>query len=131
MTFAISAFIFGVMLALLIFYLLRRDHVYLRDALFWLSTALASVIFAIFPSLVDLIGRAAGVQYPPALVLAIVCAVLTVKALMLDIALTSVRRDLRRLNQRMALLDRGSDERQDSSLSLGVAAVNDDHSRQE
>lgn len=88
-----------------ILYLLRRDYLYLRDALFWLFTSAVSIAFAIAPSLVDAIGVTAGVAYPPALVLALVCVVLTIKALLSDIALTQLRRDVRRLNQRIALVD--------------------------
>ena len=43
--------------------------------------------------------------YPPTLLLLVAILVLIVKALLGDIALTKLRRDLRRLNQRMALLE--------------------------
>ncbi len=109
MTVATSAALIGISLAILILTLLRRDHLYLRDAVFWLATAVASVLFAVMPGWVDVLGSAAGVAYPPALVLALVCAVLTVKALLSDLALTQLRRDVRRLNQRVALMDRPTD----------------------
>jgi hypothetical protein len=105
MTITVTAAILGLSLALLILYLLRRDHLYLGDALFWLITAGLSVAFALLPSLVDVVGVAAGVAYPPALILAVVCVALTIKALLSDLALTELRRDVRRLNQRIALLD--------------------------
>lgn len=108
MNFRLSAAVVGIGLALLILHLLRRDHVYLRDAFFWLLTAAASIVFAIFPNLIDVLGRAAGVQYPPALLLALVCVVLTIKGLLADISLAAVRRDIRRLSQSVALLDRGA-----------------------
>lgn len=105
MTIATSAALIGISLAILILLLLRRDHLYLRDAVFWLATAVVSVLFAIAPNWVDVLGNAAGVAYPPALILAMACAVLTVKALLSDLALTQLRRDVRRLNQRVALMD--------------------------
>ena len=106
MTIATSAALIGVSLAMLILALLRRDHLYLRDAIFWLLTAAVSVLFAVAPGMVDVLGVAAGVAYPPALILAVVCAVLTIKALLSDLALTQLRRDVRRLNQRVAMMDR-------------------------
>ena len=106
MTIATSAALIGISLAVLILTLLRRDHLYLRDAIFWLVTAAVSGLFAVAPGIVDLLGVAAGVAYPPALILAVVCAVLTIKALLSDLALTQLRRDVRRLNQRVALMDR-------------------------
>lgn len=105
-TFASSAAIIGVTLGLFILLLLRRDHLYLRDAIFWLATAFLSIVFAFSPQWVDVLGVAAGVAYPPAFILAMVCAVLTLKALLSDLALTQLRRDVRRLNQRVALMDR-------------------------
>lgn len=105
MTYPIFAAAIGLLLAALILFLLRRDQLYLRDATFWLGTAMVSIAFAFFPSLVDLLGGMAGVAYPPALILAVVCVVLTVKALLADIAQTQLRRDVRRLNQRVALMD--------------------------
>lgn len=105
MTYPAAAAAIGLLLAVLILILLRRDQLYLRDATFWLATAMVSIAFAFFPSLVDLLGGMAGVAYPPALILAVVCVVLTIKALLADIAQTQLRRDVRRLNQRVALLD--------------------------
>ena len=111
MNYPVSAALVGLTLAILILYLLRRDQLYLRDALFWLVTALASIALALFPGLVDVVGHFAGVAYPPALVLAVVCVVLTLKALLSDIAITQLRKDVRRLNQRVALVN--AESRQD------------------
>lgn len=105
MTYPVFAAAIGLLLAVLILILLRRDQLYLRDATFWLATAIVSIAFAFFPSLADLLGGMAGVAYPPALILAVVCVVLTIKALLADIAQTQLRRDVRRLNQRVALMD--------------------------
>jgi hypothetical protein len=105
MSYALSAGLIGSLLAAFILYLIRRDQLYLRDAIFWLATALASIAFGLFPALIDWLGGIAGVAYAPALILALVCSVLTIKALLGDIALTVLRRDVRRLNQRVALID--------------------------
>jgi hypothetical protein len=103
MTYPITASFVGLLLAMFIVLLLRRDQLYVRDALFWLVTALTSAVFGLFPRAIDWLGAAAGVAYPPALFLGITCGVLTVKSLISDIAITQLRRDIRRLNQRVAM----------------------------
>jgi hypothetical protein len=105
MSYAVFAASVGIVLAAFILLLLRRDQLYLRDATFWLGTAVVSIVFAFSPSVVDWLGGMAGVAYPPALILAVVCVVLTVKALLADISHTQLRREVRRLNQRVALID--------------------------
>jgi hypothetical protein len=103
MPYPLTAAIVGLILAVIIVVLLRRDRLYIRDAIFWLATACVSVLFAIFPRAIDWIASAAGVAYPPALLFGIVTGILLVKALLSDIAVTELRRDVRRLNQRIAL----------------------------
>jgi hypothetical protein len=95
----------GIGLSLGIVYLVRRDHIYIRQALFWLAVAAVSFALAVFPPLVDGIGELFGIAYPPTLILLAAIVVLVVKALLADIALTKVSRDLRRLNQRIAMLE--------------------------
>jgi hypothetical protein len=98
LSYSTSAALIGIALAVTIVVLLRRDQLYLRDALFWLGTAAASLALAVFPHWVDVLGHAAGVLYPPALLLGLTCVVLTIKAMLSDIALTELRRDVRRLD---------------------------------
>lgn len=101
----ITSAVLGTGLAASILYLVRRDHLYLRDGLFWIAVALVSVVLGIWPSLIDLIGRLAGVAYAPALILLLATVALIVRALLADIAVTQMRRELRRLNQRIALIE--------------------------
>ena len=101
----LTVLVIGFGLAGVILYLVRRDHIYIRQGVFWIVVAVMSSIFGIWPSLIDVVGGALGVAYPPTLLLLVAIVVLVVKALYSDIALTKVRRDLRRLNQRIALLE--------------------------
>ena len=101
----LTVLVIGLGLATMILYLVRRDHIYIRQGVFWIFVAAASMLFAVYPPLVDLVGGAFGVAYPPTLLLLVAIIVLLLKALLGDIALTKVRRDLRRLNQRIALLE--------------------------
>lgn len=101
----IAIVLVGIGLALGIVYLVRRDHIYIRQALFWLAVAFVSFVLAIFPPLIDAVGGLFGIAYPPTLVLLAAIVVLVVKALLSDIAHTQQSRDLRRLNQRIAMLE--------------------------
>jgi hypothetical protein len=104
-TYHLVVLVMGIGMAVGILYLVRRDHLYIRQGVFWIAIAAVSFLFGIWPYLIDTLGAAFGVAYPPTLLLLVAILVLIMKALLGDIALTKVRRDMRRLNQRMALLE--------------------------
>lgn len=95
----------GVSLAVLILYLIRRDHLYLMHGLFWVVVAAAAAVLGAWPGLIDRLAFWTGVGYPPALLLLLTCVVLLVKALHADMVNTRIERDVRRLNQRLAMLE--------------------------
>lgn len=100
-----TVLVLGIGLAIAILYLIRRDHLYIRQGFFWIVVAVASLAFAIWPRLIDTLGGVLGIAYPPTLLFLAAILVLIVKALFADISLTKLRRDLRRLNQRIALIE--------------------------
>jgi hypothetical protein len=95
----------GIALALAILYLLRRDHLYLRDGLFWITVAATALVLGFWPGIIDKLAGVVGIAYSPTLLLLIALIVLLLRMLLDNIALTQMRRDIRRLNQRIALLD--------------------------
>ncbi len=95
----------GISLAVLILYLIRRDHLYLMHGLFWVLVAAAAAALGAWPGLIDRLARWAGISYPPALLLLLACMVLLIKALHADMVNTRIERDVRRLNQRLALFE--------------------------
>jgi len=101
----ITVLVTGVALAVAILYLIRRDHLYIRQGVFWILVAVVSLGFAIWPRAIDSLGSLLGIAYPPTLLFLAAILTLVVKGLFADIALTKLRRDLRRLNQRIALLE--------------------------
>jgi hypothetical protein len=101
----VTVLVIGILLAAGILYLVRRDHIYIRQGMFWITVAVATLAFAFWPTLIDVVGGALGIAYPPTLLLLVAIVVLVLKALVADIALTKVNRDVRRLNQRIALLE--------------------------
>ena len=113
----LAVLVMGIGLAIGILYLVRRDHIYIRQGVFWIAIAVLSFLFGIAPNLIDTLGGWLGIAYPPTLIFLVAIIVLVMKALLGDIALTQVRRDVRRLNQRIALLEAdhpGAEERDEA-----------------
>ncbi len=104
-TYHLTVLVLGFGLAWGILYLVRRDHLYIRQGVFWIAIAAFSLLFGAWPYLIDTLGEAFGVAYPPTLLFLVAIIVLVLKALLGDIAHTKLQRDLRRLNQRIALLE--------------------------
>ena len=122
-----TTMLLGVGLAILILYLIRRDHLYLMHGLFWVAVAAAAALLGAWPGLVDRIAYSVGISYPPALLLLFACIVLFVKALHSDMVNTRIERDVRRLNQRLAMLesDMESLSRNTSSASRATSSYHD------
>ena len=99
----ITTGILGAGLAFTIFYLIRRDHLYLGDGIFWIMVALAALIFGFSPTLIDKLAIWVGIAYPPTLLLIVSIAILLVKVLHADILSARMRRDIRRLNQEISM----------------------------
>lgn len=95
----------GLGLAVVILWLLRRDHLHVVHGLFWLGVAALAALLGVWPGLIDKLAVIAGISYPPALLFLTAAIVLLIKALHADILNTRVEREVRRLNQRLALLE--------------------------
>lgn len=101
----ITTTILGIGLAVLILRWIRRDQLYLGHGLFWIGVAVAAMALGLWPKLIDRLAIWSGVFYPPAFLLLVSVLVLLIKALHSDLVNTRMRRNLRRLNQNLALLD--------------------------
>ena len=104
-TLQITTTLLGLGLAVVILLLVRRDHLYLLHGLFWVAVAGAAALLGAWPGLIDRLASVVGISYPPALLLLLACVVLLVKALHSDMVNTRIERDVRRLNQRLAMLE--------------------------
>lgn len=113
----------GIGLAALILYLIRRDHLYLMHGLFWVMIAGAAAVLGAWPGLIDRMARWVGFSYPPALLLLLACVVLVVKALHADMINTRIERDVRRLNQRLALLEADIETLRNTAVQPGLVAT--------
>lgn len=100
----ITTMALGLVLAAVILYLVRRDHLYLPHGVFWFVVAIFAIVFGLFPRLIDTVAVWVGVVYPPAFLFLAVGVVLFIKALHADLVNTRIERQLRRLNQEIAIL---------------------------
>jgi hypothetical protein len=110
-SFELTTTLLGIGLSAAILFLLRRDHLHPVYGLFWLVVAGLAAILGLWPGAVDSIARLAGIAYSPALLLLGAVIVLLIKSLHGDIVNTRIERQVRRLNQRLAMfeLERMSD----------------------
>ena len=77
-----TVLVIGIGLAIGILYLVRRDHIYIRQAFFWIAVAAVSLALAIWPGIIDRLGQMLGIAYPPTLLLLTAIVVLVVKPLL-------------------------------------------------
>jgi hypothetical protein len=101
----ITTSLLGLGLAVLILYLLRRDHLYVAHGLFWIVVAALAAVLGTLPGLINHLASVAGISYPPALLLLGGLIALFIKTLHADMLNTRLERQIRRLNQRLALLE--------------------------
>ncbi len=95
----------GLGLAAAIIWLLRRDHLHLSHGLFWLTVAVLAAVLGVWPGVIDRLASLAGVSYPPALLFLAAAIVLLIKVLHTDLLNTRIERQVKRLNQRLAMYE--------------------------
>lgn len=100
-----TAMVIGLLLAAAILFLVRRDHLHGPYAYWWLFVALCAVVLAIWPQIIDRLAASAGISYPPMFAVIVAMALLLVKMLKMDIERSRQERRLRRLTQRLAMLE--------------------------
>jgi hypothetical protein len=95
----------GMILAAGILFLVRRDRMQVRHALWWLTVAASTLVLGLFPRLVDKVGKILGIHYPPILLVVVSIGLLLIKLLTQDIDRSRQERKIRRLAQRLAILE--------------------------
>jgi hypothetical protein len=104
-TYQITSTAIGVIIAAIILMLVRRDHLHGPYATWWISSAVLVALLGFFPRLFDLLAVELGVSYPPILAVLLGLGLLLVKILTMDLEHSRQERLIRRLAQRMAILE--------------------------
>ncbi len=105
MSYQITSASLGLLIAGVILWLIRRDHLHSRHALWWLSVAISALVLGIFPTTIDQLAPWFGVSYPPTLLMILGMAMILIKVLLIDIHQSALERKTRRLAQKIALLE--------------------------
>lgn len=123
MNLTVTAAVLGVFIAGSILALVRRGHLHGTQAAWWLIAAAAALGMGLFPEAIDPIGRALGVAYPPMLLVVVAIIAVLIKLLITDIELARKERRLRRLTQKLAMLEYELDQKQSADSSSSPAVV--------
>ncbi len=95
----------GLFLGTAILWLVRRDHLHGPYAFWWVGVALTVILLGSWPQGFDRVATWLGVSYPPILAVVLGFGFLLVKMLTLDLERSRQERKIRRLAQRIALLE--------------------------
>lgn len=97
--------VIGVGLAAVILFLVRRDHLHGPYAIWWVSAAATVALLGLVPRIFDIVAVKLGVSYPPILAIVLGFSMLLVKILTMDLERSRQERVIRRLAQRLAMLE--------------------------
>jgi hypothetical protein len=97
--------IIGVLMGGAILYLVRRDHLHGSYALWWLAVAAAALLLGVFPQAIDWLGHVTGIYYPPVLPIIAAIGMILLRMLKMDIDRSRSERQLRRLTQKLGILE--------------------------
>ncbi len=111
--------VLGIAIATCILYLVRRDHLHGPYAIWWLFVAVITTVLGFWPQLIDRLGHAFGVGYPPVLLLVLAQGMMLVKILTMDIERSRQERRLRHLAQHMAILESLIEDQQQAKKNTG------------
>jgi hypothetical protein len=101
----ITSAILGIALAGAILFLVRRDHLHGPYAVWWFGVAAATLVLGVFPNTVVWLGRATGIVYAPVLPIIVGLSLVLIRLLKLDVDRSKQERRIRRLTQKLAILE--------------------------
>ena len=102
---ALITSIIGIIAAIVILILIRRDLLHVRYGLLWVAAAVGFALLGLFPAFFDNFAKYVGVAYPPVLALTIGVVILVLKILVMDIERSRNAIRMHRLVQRIGLLE--------------------------
>jgi len=104
-SYQLTSIAIAIVVAAMILYLVRRNRLQGQHSLWWIGVVLIVVLLAAMPNVVDRAAILLGVSYPPTLVLVMGFAALLIKLVAMDLERSQQELRIRRLIQRLALLE--------------------------
>ncbi len=114
-TYQFTSGMIGLVIAAIIVWLVRRDHLHGKYAIWWLAIAGGFAVLGLAPSSVDTVASRLGISYPPILVVVLGFGILVLKIILMDIERSKSIVKLHRLAQRLAILEAELAIHQDSA----------------
>jgi hypothetical protein len=102
-TYQWTSTVIGVILAITIFWLVRRNHLHPRIAIWWILMAVVVAVVGSSPKLVDWVAIQLGISYSPTLVNIVALGVILIKILRTDITRTKDHQKMQVLAQEIAI----------------------------
>lgn len=97
--------IIGIMLSITILLMVRKDKMHGPYSIWWLLIAISAIILSLFPKISDYIAGWVGIAYPPTIILVLAISLILLKMLSMDMERTKQERKIRRLTQKIAILE--------------------------
>jgi hypothetical protein len=113
----------GIGIAIAILVLVRKNHLMVSHAVWWLAVAAASMAFGAYPGLIDWIGGVLGIHYPPTLLIVIGMGLILIKMLTMDLKRSEQERKIRALTQRLAILESEMYPRPDQDVAENATSL--------
>ena len=95
----------GICTAIFILWLIRRDHLHIKYALWWFCVAIASALLGVFPKIIDQLSSVIGISYPPILAVTFAISFILIKMLLTDIEQSKQQLKIIQLTQRLGILE--------------------------
>jgi hypothetical protein len=105
-TYKLFSLILGLMVAFVMILLARRSKIRFTQFMWWFSTICSVLIFAFFPTLIDVLGKWVGVSYPPTIISILGLGMILIKVFSMDIYITQNELRYRKLAQKLALFEK-------------------------
>ena len=103
--YSITTAILGIATVAAILFLIRKHSLYVRYTVWWVVISIGVLVFSVFPQLADVIVKFLGINYAPTLFLFCAILMLFLKTLFMDIDRSKQEVRIRRLIQRLAILE--------------------------
>lgn len=104
-SYRLTSFIIGFFIAGIILQLVRKDLLHTKYSIMWFCFAVSAAIFGMFPQLSDKIADLFGVNYGPILFVVTGMGIILIKILTMDIDRSHLEQKIRKLNEKIAVLD--------------------------
>ena len=95
----------GLFTAIFIFWLIRKDHLHIKYAFWWIIVAILSAVIGVFPATIDLLSSWLGISYPPILAITFAISFIFIKLLLTDVEQSKQQVKIIRLTQRLGQLE--------------------------